>query len=336
ISSPGFESLSGNVNVQVRDRAFVSATLKIGAVMEAVTLEAAPIRGGMEFKDMARAGGAGFAVPMAAPVKMAAVADRVEANAASVVLPVEERSFGAVLKTAEPAAPHVRSYFPEALYINPEIITDAKGNAEISIPIADSITTWRMAMLASTQSGALGTGTSSLKVFQDFFADLDLPVTLTQGDRVSIPVAVYNYSGKAGQVSLKLQPDDWYSLDNDEPEKNVSVESGRVGGSQFTLNAQRIGKFKLTLTAHMDGRDDVVVREIEVVPNGREQNLVFNGRLDNSVQHDLRFPASSIPDATTVFVRLYPGPLSQIIEGMDGILSMPGGCFEQTSSSTYP
>src|SRR5262249_23757539 len=93
----------------------------------------------------------------------------------------------------QPAA-RVRSYFPEALYINPEIITDRNGNASISIPMADSITTWRMAMLASTTRGALGSATSSIKVFQDFFADLDLPVTLTQGDRVSIPVAVYNYS----------------------------------------------------------------------------------------------------------------------------------------------
>ena len=35
-------------------------------------------------------------------------------------------------------------------------------------------------------------------------------------------------------------------------------------------------------------------------------------------------------------MRLYPGPFSQVIEGMDSILRMPGGCFEQTSSSTYP
>ena len=61
------------------------------------------------------------------------------------------------------AAAHVRSYFPEALYINPEIITDADGRASIVIPVADSITTWRMAMLASTTHGALGTATSSLK-----------------------------------------------------------------------------------------------------------------------------------------------------------------------------
>jgi uncharacterized protein YfaS (alpha-2-macroglobulin family) len=112
-----------------------------------------------------------------------------------------------------------------------------------------------------------------------------------------------------------------------------------VGASQFTLEARRIGKFKLTLAARMTGgvtRADVLVREIEVVPNGREQSVVFNGRLENAIEHAVDFPVTSIPDASKVFVRLYPGPLSQVIEGMDSILRMPGGCFEQTSSSTYP
>ncbi len=208
--------------------------------------------------------------------------------------PVQGRGFAAMLKTvSQQAAPHVRSYFPEALYINPEIITDGQGNANISIPVADSITTWRMAMLASTASGALGSATSSLKVFQDFFVDLDLPVTLTQGDQVSLPIAVYNYSGKSGEVSLKLKREDWFSLDHDKADKSVSAAPGRVGGSQFTLTARRIGKFKLTLSAHMEGsasRDDIVVREIEVIPNGREQDAVFNGRLEGSVTHDLHFP----------------------------------------------
>ncbi len=241
--------------------------------------------------------------------------------------------------SASPSAPRVRSYFPEALYINPEIITDQHGAASISLPMADSITTWRMALVASTPHGALGSGTSSIKVFQDFFTELDLPVTLTQGDRVSIPVAVYNYSGGSGDVSLQLKAEDWFRLVEDVPDKRLTVESGRVGGSQFTLQADRIGKFKLTLTARMAGggnRADIVVREIEVVPNGREQNSVFNGKLETSVEHQVSFPAASIAEASKIFVRLYPGPLSQVIEGMDSILRMPGGCFEQTSSSTYP
>ena len=238
-----------------------------------------------------------------------------------------------------PTTAHVRSYFPEALYINPQIITDQNGEATIAIPMADSITTWRMAMMASTTHGALGSGVSSIKVFQDFFVDLDMPVTLTQGDRVDIPVAVYNYSGKDGSVKLQLQPSDWYSLAGDVAEKNLAVEPDRVGGSHFTVEATRIGKFKLTLSARMIGavdRADIVVREIEVIPNGREQSVVFNGRLETAVNHELNFPPASIPDASAIVVRLYPGPLSQVVEGMDAILRMPGGCFEQTSSSTYP
>ena len=279
-----------------------------------------------------------FAPPAALP---GATTQSVTVTAALPLVETTNATLGRVLdkKDSTSSAPRVRSYFPEALYINPEIITDKEGLASISIPLADSITTWRIAMLASTPHGALGSSTSSLKVFQDFFADLDLPVTLTQGDRVSIPVAVYNYSGARGDVSLRLHADDWYSLLEDNSEKTVTVDSGSVGGSEFTLEAKRIGRFKLTLAAQMKGeanRADIVVREIEVIPNGREKSMVLNGRLETTVQHELNFPVDSIPEASKVLVRLYPGPLSQVIEGMDSILRMPGGCFEQTSSSTYP
>ena len=346
VSQAGFKTASRTITLRARDRAVVATMLSIGSVSEAVEVSGASVV--VETRNMV----------------FKAIGGNVQVAAQMAALPINGRDF-TDLAVPRPTSPgvsdigttatiairakdeqetpgpsaHVRSYFPEALYINPEIVTDQNGSATITIPLADSITTWRMAMLASTTHGALGSGTSSLKVFQDFFVDLDLPVTLTQGDRVSIPVAVYNYSGARGDVTLKLQPDDWFSLVDDVPDKSVAVDSARVGGSQFTLEARRIGKFKLTLLARMKGgaeRADIVVREIEVIPNGREQNMVFNGRLENTVQHELIFPANSVPDASKIFVRLYPGPLSQVIEGMDSILSMPGGCFEQTSSSTYP
>ncbi len=336
LAASGFEMASGTVNLHQRDRAVLSATLQVGSVTTAVEVVASAPVMQFEARHQLNAGFAGDVVgrfaqrlPMQAPMAMAAKFVAGEAVTVAVNGPVGKQ---------EDAAPEarVRSYFPEALFINPEIITDQKGEASIVIPMADSITTWRMAMVASTQKGALGVGTSSLKVFQDFFVDLDLPVTLTQGDRVSIPVAAYNYSGAHGEVSLNLQPADWFALVNDSSNKTVSVDSGRVGGSQFTIEAKRIGKFKLTLAATMPGRADIVVRDIEVIPNGREQTEVFNGRLESSVQHDLAFPPDAIQGASTIFVRLYPGPLSQVVEGMDAILQMPYGCFEQTSSSTYP
>ncbi|MGO4210931.1 alpha-2-macroglobulin family protein, partial [Terriglobus sp. YAF25] len=327
ISASGFASAADEVTLRPQDRAIVTCTLAVGFVTQSVEVATA-----------------------AAPVVMTQSAEMVQV--------VNGREFGNLARMAPRAgaalahadssakapasegnADHVRSYFPEALYINPEIITDGHGNASIGIPIADSITTWRMAMFASTKAGTLGSGVSSLKVFQDFFVDLDLPVTLTQGDCVSIPVAVYNYTSGRGEVTLSLQQEDWFDLVDDNAEKHVSIDAGKVGGEQFTLRVKRLGKFKLTLAAHLQGesdRKDTVVREIEVVPNGQQQEVVFNGRLESTAQHSVRFPQNALPDASKLFVRLYPGPLSQVIEGMDGILQMPGGCFEQTSSSTYP
>lgn len=346
-STPGFETLSNTFSIAARDRAVFTMTLAVGSVSEAVTVQAAGMGAGNGFGG---GGGGNFGVldaPVGAPRAKAEFLPRKQFATQAQVLATDSIMRNALIANRPAAAPgavpepHIRSYFPEALYINPEILTDARGNADITIPMADSITTWRMAMIASTTSGVLGTGDSSIKVFQDFFVDLDLPVTLTQGDRVSIPVAIYNYSGKSGQVSVHLQPGDWYALDNDTDSRTVPVDSGRVGGTQFTVVAKRIGKFKLTLTARMEGaggeaRQDVLVREIEVVPNGREQDQVFNGRLENTAQRDFKFSPAAIPGATSILVRLYPGPLSQVIEGMDSILRMPFGCFEQTSSATYP
>jgi uncharacterized protein YfaS (alpha-2-macroglobulin family) len=336
------ESLERTFELEPRDRAIVSILLRQGpegnrvvveerGVLVAQQAQMAGVVGGVAGGVRGGVVGRVFANGMPAQAMPMVEDAAVRAKNSAVLLKNEEQ-------TGE-SSPRVRSYFPEALYINPEILTDGDGRASISLPVADSITTWRMAMLASTAHGGLGTATSSLKVFQDFFIDLDLPITLTQGDRVSIPVAIYNYSESGGDVYLKLSEQKWFRMVDDKAEKTVSVDSGHVGGSQFTIEAERIGNFKLMLSANMageGGRADFVVREIEVIPNGREQNLVFNGRLENTITHEVQFPAEAIPDASKILLRLYPGPLSQVIEGMDKLLQMPFGCFEQTSSVTYP
>ncbi len=333
VTAPGFVAAVREFAVDARDRAVLSVTLNIKGTTEAIeVMSASPF---IRTDGTHLGAGPGQAGGVVGGVFAAAPPPRVMAKA----FMAPRNSVTVVKEEGSAAAPRVRSYFPEALYINPEIVTDGNGSATVTIPLADSITTWRIAMMASTVRGALGSGASSLKVFQDFFADLDLPVTLTQGDRVSIPVAVYNYTGSRGNAALTLESDDWFSLVDDSFEKSVAVESGGVGGARFTLEAKRIGKFKLTLAARMGGRSgraDIVVREIEVIPNGREQNLVFNGRLDRTIRHEVSFPANAIAGASKIFVRLYPGPLSQVIEGMDSLLRMPFGCFEQTSSATYP
>ena len=207
------------------------------------------------------------------------------------------------------AAPRVRSYFPEALYINPEIVTDQDGRASIIIPMADSITTWRMAMLASTARGALGSGTASLKVFQDFFVDLDMPVTLTQGDRVSIPVAAYNYSGRGRRcrpaTAGRTTGTRWWTTWRKEcrggirPRRRRAIHAGSRAHRQVQADA---------FGAH-GGRG-----ESRRYRGARNRSGAQRTRAEHRLQRpagergapQVTFPPQSIPDAGKVFVRLYP------------------------------
>src|SRR5262249_43929518 len=245
-----------------------------------------------------------------------------------------------------------RSFFPETLYTNPALITDGQGRASIRVPMADSITTWRISSLASTTGGQLGSNTFPVKVFQDFFVDLDLPVSVTEGDSISVPVAVYNYLPERHQVSLDLRQDPWFALDGDQASKQVDVAAGEVTVAYFRIKAGKIGEQQLQVTARIANApagqpekfgvqpsgccSDAEARVLNVLPNGQQKDVVVNERLEGSASKEIVIPEGAIPDASRILVKLYPGALSQVVEGLDSILQMPGGCFEQTSSSTYP
>src|SRR5690606_13814245 len=51
---------------------------------------------------------------------------------------------------------------------------------------------------------------------------------------------------------------------------------------------------------------------------------------------DWRIPDNAIPGSVQALVKIYPSTLSEAVEGLDNIFQMPYGCFEQTSSTTYP
>jgi len=234
-----------------------------------------------------------------------------------------------------PAPVRIREWFPETLYVNPQVITDERGRAELSIPMADSITTWRLTAMANSRQGSLGSTTAPIKVFQDFFVDIDLPVQLTAGDQVSIPVAVYNYLPGPQTVGIALEKGDWFELAGDY-EQSLSIASREVSVVYFPITVKAFGNHTLTVHGNGSKMSDAVKRPIRVVPNGKRLEQSISDRLEGTVKQTVTFPAGAVPGASTILVKIYPGMLSQVVEGLDAILQMPFGCFEQTSSTTYP
>lgn len=231
--------------------------------------------------------------------------------------------------------PRIREYFPETFIFEPALITNKKGVAVLPLKWPDSITEWRITTTASTILGRLGSTTKGIKVFQDFFVDIDLPVSLTQNDIVAVPVALYNYVKGSQKINLTLKKEEWYEL-IDDAEKSVILEENEVSVIYFRLRAKDIGRHSFTVKAIGSKMSDAIKREIEIVPDGKKFEYIVSDRLAGKITKSVYIPEESIDGSGKIFVRVFPGMVSQVVEGMESMLGMPFGCFEQTSSITYP
>ena len=236
--------------------------------------------------------------------------------------------------SAAPPA-RVREWFPETLLWRPELITDDNGRASLSIDLADSITTWRLSASAISAQGQLGGATESIRVFQPFFVDLNLPVALTRGDEVAVPAVVYNYLDKPLSVELRLDEAAWFER-MDPPTKKLDLAAGEVRSVSYRLRVRQVGSHELIVHAAGSGVADAIKRTIEVLPDGRRVEQTASGTLQQPAALAWNVPADAIAGSVKAHVKLFPSTFSQLVDGLEAIFQRPYGCFEQTSSTTYP
>lgn len=251
------------------------------------------------------------------------------------VMAMEEMEFDGGDDSDDGDTPRVRQFFPETLYSNPQVITDNNGKATLNLDVADSITSWRITALANSLNGDIGSNNAEMIVFQDFFVDIDLPISLTQGDEVSIPISVFNYLKTQQSVRLEFQEEAWFEL-LDESTKTLDIGANDIDVVYFRIKAKKLGNHKLTVYAYGSEKRDAISRVIEIIPDGKEIRVSHSDRLEGSVERTITVPFEAIDDSENLFVKLYPGIFSQVVEGLDSMFRMPHGCFEQTSSITYP
>ena len=229
----------------------------------------------------------------------------------------------------------VRRHFPETLVWNPEVITDTKGKLSLEIPLADSITTWRLSTSAVSAQGSLGHKAQGIRVFQPFFVDLTMPSTLTQNDELSLPIAIFNYLKETQKITLTPQKADWFELLEGDS-KTITLQANQVTKTSFRIRIKKPGQRKFLIRAIGSKMSDAIERIIRIKPDGKAVLTKVNATLKKEAKHTFEIPQNAIPGANDLFLKIYPGSFSQVVEGLDNIFRMPYGCFEQTSSTTYP
>ena len=234
------------------------------------------------------------------------------------------------------ATPRLREHFPETLLWLPELETGRNGRARIEVPLADNITTWKVAAIASNLDGQIGVAEAEIRAFQPFFVEHDPPKVLTEGDEISLPVVLRNYLDKPLELQVEMKPESWFALSG-AARKGARVAAGGFSREVFAFRAiASVKQGKQQVTAAAREAADAIEKSVHVHPDGEERVEIATGIFSGGGVLSLDLPRTMIPGSLDAQVKIYPNLASHVLESIEGILQRPYGCGEQTISSTYP
>jgi uncharacterized protein YfaS (alpha-2-macroglobulin family) len=229
-----------------------------------------------------------------------------------------------------------RKDFTETLYWNAGVRTGDDGTATIQFGLSDSVTTFRILVDGFTGSGLLGSGDHRIDSREPFYLEPKLPLEVTSGDRILLPVSLVN--GTLNDLKVKMTAIAGPALE---------IPASLAG--EFPLEGDGRGRMVLPIDVkHHDGETtltlegvagdlaDRVTRQIRVVPYGFPVRHTFGDVLERVAFHDITIPAGVEPTSIHGRAVAYPTPLASLTEALEALLREPHGCFEQTSSTNYP
>jgi alpha-2-macroglobulin-like protein len=236
--------------------------------------------------------------------------------------------------------PTDRVDFTETLFWNAGVKTDpTTGEAKISFGLNDSVTTFRVFADAFASGGEVGAASVGVEAVQPFYTEAKLPLEVTAGDRILLPVSLVNATA-ARLTAADLKVD----LNGDFKLAALEKHSADIGVHERVRWIQPInvgsgnGLKDFTLTAKAGPYEDRVTRKLSVKPKGFPIEVAFGGIIEpgKPVSHTISIPKAVVPGSVASNTGVYPTPLANMTEALQRMIQDPYGCFEQTSSTSYP
>ncbi|MGE5385485.1 MAG: alpha-2-macroglobulin family protein [Betaproteobacteria bacterium] len=245
------------------------------------------------------------------------------------------------LKFGGDAAPKATKSLPKKvrlvdLFSGPVALND-QGEAEIMLDVPDFNGTLRlMAVVASPDR--FGSAEGEVVVAAPLVAELLTPRFLTVGDNATVALDLHNLSGSEQKLTVRLQNADGLKIQN--PEREASLKDQQKTTLRFPIEAG--GAFGLSEVKVLvgNGKDiklersfalqvqaatpiQQVLSRFSIGPGETLEikDAALAGLLKSTVQAHL-----SISDKAPIDVR----------SAIQGLLTYPYGCTEQTTSTAYP
>ncbi len=238
-------------------------------------------------------------------------------------------------KAEAPAAPDVkvRKDFRDTADWRASLITNEAGEATLTIPFPENLTTWRITARGQTLEAKAGTSKTEVMVTQDIIARISQPTFLVRGDSFQLRGIVNNNreTTAAGKFSIALN-----GLSTSSPlETNLSIKSGQRGSFDARVTATEFGIAKVTAKYVDSLGGDALELPINVKPRGFTDGTGWAADAKRGAKK-FSIPQDANLDSARLKIALTPSLLSAVRPALEQLIGYPYGCTEQTLSRFLP
>ncbi len=231
-----------------------------------------------------------------------------------------------------------RELLDTLLLWKPAIVLDASGQATVTVPLNDALTTFRIVAVADAGTGLFGTGQTSIQATQDLQIISGLPPLVREDDQFRAQVTLRNTTNKDMKVEvapratlLTLAP------------QTVNIPAGESREVAWTVTAPaqlaqtRAEAILWEIEARDtlgDARDALKLRQriVPAVPLTVQQATL--AQIDGPFTLDVTPPTDALPGRGGLRMSLQP----KLAEGLPGVrdwfANYPFACLEQKTSKS--
>ncbi|MFN7691235.1 MAG: alpha-2-macroglobulin family protein, partial [Bacteroidota bacterium] len=227
-----------------------------------------------------------------------------------------------------------RTDFRKTVYWNPNILIDKTGKATISFYNNDEIASFKFIAEGIGANGSPAYVEKKIFTQLPFEMSLKMPENLIQDDEIFIPLVLKNNSPSIIKGNLKVQISEEMTLLQKLPEITEIPASNSITLYMKYKVGEANSNANISVAFNAGSVSDAFEQTFKIHAKGFPVNVSFSGKETNRayvVDVTEMVKGSLVASATA-----YPSVVSDLMKGVESILREPGGCFEQTSMSSYP
>ncbi len=279
-------------------------------------------------------GDSGRAVPMAAAAPEMLMSKAESADAFT-------GEFGGPADKQEEAIAVRENFADTAVWVG-SIETDAEGFANVSMPLPESLTAWKVRVWAVSTGVRVGQGEAEVVTRKDLMVRLRTPRFLVDGDEATLAALVQNESPRELTVNVRLEAEGDVLGTPSVASQRVVIPAGGEELVDWRVLAKAEGEATVRAIATVEGDpklSDAMQIKLPVLVHGAERVESFSAVIapgERLTTFELVVPEDRRPEATRLEVRYSPTLVGAMLDTLPYLIEYPHGCTEQTLNRFLP